>query len=248
MNVFIITGTSRGLGEAIATRLAEQEDHYLFCISRNKSEKLRSIPSDRVQYFEYDLSRPDGIPALMERIFEKIDETSVRTIHLINNAGVLTPIKPIDRADSRDIMQNMMVNLAAPILLTSEFVRRTRKWNVDKCVLNISSGAGKHPYDGWSCYCSSKAGLDMFTRCVSLEQQDQKYPVKVLSLAPGVVDTAMQTLIRSTRKEDFRHVDRFIKLKEEGELRTTDEVAAKIADLLMGPDFEQGGVLSIQDI
>ena len=69
-----------------------------------------------------------------------------------------------------------------------------------KRVVSISSGAGKKPYPGWGAYCTAKAGLDMLTRCVGVEQMNQPHPVEIYSIAPGVVDTDMQREIRAASR------------------------------------------------
>ena len=80
----------------------------------------------------------------------------------------------------------------------------TADLGVARRVVNISSGAASSPYAGWSVYCASKAGLDHFTRCVGLEQRGQAFPVTCIALAPGVIDTGMQEVIRASRGGIFR--------------------------------------------
>ena len=65
-----------------------------------------------------------------------------------------------------------------------------------KRILNISSGAGRNPYEGWGAYCTTKAGLDHFSRVVAMEQANEQYPVEIVSIAPGIIDTDMQATIR----------------------------------------------------
>ncbi len=71
------------------------------------------------------------------------------------------------------------------MLLSSAFIKHTKDWNVDKRIINISSGAAQNPYFGWAAYCTTKAGVNMLTKCIALEETDKKYPVKVISFAPG---------------------------------------------------------------
>src|SRR5690606_39270192 len=111
-----------------------------------------------------DLSRVDHLEEQMEEIVSSVDITSLESAVLINNAGVLSPTGPIEKATSRDIANHVEVNLTAPIILSSAFIRITENWEIPKTILNISSGAGRKPYSGWSCYCATKAGLDHFTR------------------------------------------------------------------------------------
>lgn len=133
------------------------------------------------------------------------------------------------------------------MILTSTFMKHTKDWKVDKRVINISSGAGKNPYFGWGAYCTTKAGVNMFTQCVATEEVEKEYPVKIVAFAPGVVDTNMQSQIRETNKEDFINLDRFIALKEEGKLLSPEYVAKAIRNLLETEDFPQGEIIRIDE-
>lgn len=249
MNYFIITGTSRGLGEAFARELLREGNH-LFCISRTKNEALLTEAMNKqvaLDYLEYDLSQVDGLEQLMEDLFENINLEQAEGIYLINNAGTLAPIGPVQHGASAQITHGIQLNLLAPMILTSSFIKHTERYQGEKRVVNISSGAGKNPYFGWSTYCTTKAGLDMFTRTVAVEQEREPYPVKIISFAPGVVDTEMQAEIRRTKEEDFIQVQRFIDLKESGSLLDPEFVATKLVELLISDDFPQGALLDIRD-
>ena len=105
---------------------------------------------------------------------------------------------PADKAGPLEIVRNIQINLTAPAVLLSGFIRHTQNWKMRKLVLNISSGAAVRPYFGWSAYCASKAGLEHFSRCAALEQKSRENPVTILSINPGVIDTSMQEKIRKT--------------------------------------------------
>ena len=100
--------------------------------------------------------------------------------------------------------------------------------NCSKQIVNISSGAAVKAYKGWSLYCSSKAGLDMATKSMAKEQSSSKNPVKINAIYPGVVETDMQEKIRSSSKQNFEEVERFVNLKNKNQLYTTGFVAKKI--------------------
>ena len=187
------------------------------------------------------------IESLVHNIVEKIDFSIVNTLSLINNAGVLSPIMPADRCSSTEILQNFQVNTIAPIILTAQFIKQTENSNCKRTVVNISSGAGKKPYYGWSAYSSSKAAIDMYTRVVGLEQVNRDNPVKIFSFAPGVVDTEMQEKIRKTKAEDFDSVERFKAFKLDGKLLKPEFVAKKLIDLMNRSDLIQGGIYDIKE-
>ncbi|MDM5189212.1 (S)-benzoin forming benzil reductase [Bacillus sp. DX4.1] len=249
MRYVILTGASQGLGEAIAIGLLEEHTR-LICISRKQNEQLiekakqLDIPLD---FHSFDLQDVHNLENYMETVFSSIAKEVVSSIHLINNAGMLAPMKPIEKSESDLLIANVNVNLIAPMLLTSSFMKHTKDWQVEKRVINISSGAGQKPYFGWGAYCTTKAGVNMFTQCVATEEAGKEYPVKTIAFAPGVVDTGMQQQIRQTEKEDFINLDRFITLKEEGKLLSPEYVAKAVIHLLETEDFEQGGVIRIDE-
>ncbi len=248
MKYYIITGTSRGLGEAFARELMTQ-DCVLFCISRNKNEfliKLAKETKTRLFYYSYDLTCVDGLEDLFKKIFEEIDFSKCQEICLINNAGVVAPVMPAEKCKGDSIVNNITLNQIAPMILSSFFISQTSKFTKKKSIINISSGAGRKPYYGWSSYCTSKAGLDMFSRVLGVEETGKVNPVKVMSIAPGIIDTEMQEEIRNSSVEDFPLLDNFIDYKEKGVLSDASEVAKAILKVIEN-GFEQGAILDIRD-
>ena len=249
MKYFIITGTSKGLGEAIVEQLIHP-NHHLFCISRTLNTKLvakAKTMNGELNYFEFDLNNIHQISELMKEIFQYIDLNEAEAIYLINNAGIVTPIKPINKADHEEVIGNIHVNLIAPMLLTSSFIQLTDSFTKEKRIYNISSGAGKKPYYGWSAYSSAKAGIDMFTQCVGIEQEERQSNVKIISIAPGVIETNMQESIRATNIEDFIYKERFVQMKEQGTLQTPEAAAKKLIRIFLQEELQNGQVIDIRD-
>ena len=249
MKYIIITGTSKGVGESIAKCLLNKNNH-LFCISRSLNKDLIAEAERKgvkLQYIQQDLNKVEEIEKLMEGIFKNIDTNNTDGVYLINNAGIVAPIKKVEGLKWEDVSLNLNVNLAAPMLITSNFIECAKELKVEKRIINISSGAGKRPISGWSAYCSAKAGVDLFTRCVALEQENEEFPAKVISFGPGIVDTNMQEEIRSSHKEDFVDLEKFIGFKEQGNLRQPEEVAEAVTELLFSESFENGKVTSISE-
>jgi benzil reductase ((S)-benzoin forming) len=234
MNYYIITGTSSGIGEAIARKLILQK-HKLFCISRRMNESVSDLASSaqsQLWYYEADLSQTGNISKLMNEIFGKMDSTEISAIALINNAAMLEPVMPAGRYDNIQLQQHLNVNLLAPMILTNEFIRHTKDLNLPKTIVNIGSGAASSPYEGWGPYCTSKAGLEMFTRTTALEQKNALFPVRLLSIAPGIVDTPMQARIRQVDSDDFPMKPRFEQLYQHNQLSRPVDVADKIIGML----------------
>ena len=95
----------------------------------------------------------------------------------------------------------------------------------------MSSGAAHTAIEGWSTYCSSKAGLDMLNKCIDMEYQD----IINLSIAPGKVDTPMQNDIRFADEKAFPRLKEFQKYYKDGELADAKEVASKYIMILQNP-------------
>lgn len=249
MKHFIITGASKGLGEGIAIALIH-EDHHLWCISRSESKTLKRMAEAkncRLDFLHFDLAVSHDIPSLCKMIFSTINTQNADGIYLINNAGVINPVGRIETCEAADVEHHIRINLLAPMHLTAEFIKTFKDLGIQKRILNISSGAANNPYYGWSSYCSSKAAIDMYTLCVETEQKDQKYPVEVMAVAPGIIDTGMQEVIRGTSEEQFVHRKKFIEYKESGKLVPPNLAGLKLARLLLSKDFKSGAVIDLRD-
>ena len=134
----------------------------------------------------------------------------------------------VDRVGAAELERALAVNFTAPILLMRRFLLATEESAKLRRVINVSSGAGRRPIFGWGPYCAAKAGIDMVTRVAALEAQTARTGVEVVSLAPGVIDTPMQGVVRSASPEEFVDVERFRQMKAAGELRAPADVAADI--------------------
>ncbi|ANY65971.1 short-chain dehydrogenase [Paenibacillus sp. BIHB 4019] len=240
MKVFFITGTSRGIGEELANQLLA-EGHHLFCLSRAENEQLieRSIQKKTsMTYYPFDLNHLLHIEHMFTELFSMIpQDREITGLYLINNAGMLAPVAPIEQNSAQSIIENANINLLAPMIMTANFLKRARDYQVEKRIMNISSGSARYLLPSQSCYSTSKAGLDSFSKSVSLEQTVQPYPAKVVSVYPGMIDTQMQAEMRSVSKADFPYVDQFIQIAEEGKLQTPEYTAAKLIELLFSEDF-----------
>ena len=250
MNYYIITGTSRGIGEAIAKSLIEP-GNTIFAVSRTLNEDLVEMASSLnvpLFYTEADLSVRLETEAFINSVFEKIQLTDNDRIALMNNAGMLEPIAPVKSVDFLLAEKHLNLNLLAPAILSSVFLSKTASFSVPKVILNISSGASTHAFSGWSIYCSSKAGLDMFTKTSGLEQTTEPFPTVIFSLAPGIIETGMQEMIRNTDSHLFPDRNIFIQLYDEGKLAKAGDVALIINNKLFSPGIVTGSVLTIDQL
>ena len=224
-NLFVVTGTTRGLGHALATRIARDPANELVALAR-----AATGPVEGGWRIEADMADTAALERACDALEQRIAGRGYARAVLINNAGIVAPVGPLDQVDAGEVERNLVVNLVAPMLLMRRFIRATGHVPLRR-IINISSGAGRRPIFGWSAYCAAKAGLDMASRTVAAEAQARGLAIEVTSLAPGVIDTSMQATVRGASKEAFIDVERFIAMKDEGTLRPADDVAADILRL-----------------
>jgi NAD(P)-dependent dehydrogenase (short-subunit alcohol dehydrogenase family) len=239
MKKAIVTGHSKGLGAGIAGALL-QSGYNVLGLSRSALPGFES----GLEQVALDLGDAQGLSNWLESgelaDFLEHAETAI----LVNNAGIVEPIAPLGRQGAAAIARAVTVNVSAALILADAFVAATEGLE-DRRLVNISSGAGRHAYTGWSVYCATKAALDHHVRGVA---DDNIAGLKVESLAPGVIDTGMQATIRATSEEDFALRERFVGLKESGALGDPDSVGAKIAAHVTGPKFGAELVTDIREL
>ena len=183
---------------------------------------------------------------VMGRLLDEIPYERCGDVILINNAGVLAPIGALDTADPAAIDAALQVNLMAPLRLMVLFIRAAHRMRGDRRIINITSGAGRHPYAGWSHYCAAKAAVNMLTRCTALDQRRRSNPVNMCAVAPGVVATDMQAEIRRADDSDFPDRPRFVRLAESGGLLAPEAVARLIVGLDAGGQFRSGQLYDLR--
>jgi benzil reductase ((S)-benzoin forming) len=242
-SAYVVTGTTRGIGRALAEQIVARGDR-LYSLSRAPDSRVGAWHN-----YECDLRYPDQVDQAMTRILDEMGRVPCRDAVLICNAGVLGPIEPVGDLTPDQIAEHMQVNLLTPIFLIGLFLRATRQWQCRRRIIAMSSGAGRHPYAGWSLYCGSKAGLDMVVRCAAREQQaGEANPVTISAVAPGVVATDMQTEIRGADEAHFPARARFVELHASGKLSSPKQVAATILELDAGGRFVNGGLYDLRDV
>ena len=161
-------------------------------------------------------------------------------------ANAQVAVVPI-AAGGPDLANALRVGLEAPMLLTAAFLRATRAWAMPKKVLLISSGLGRRAMAGSASYCAAKAGMDHLARALSLEESANAHGAKVVSLAPGVIDTDMQVQLRTADPARFPERERFAGLKSGGHLDSPAQAAAKVLAYLDRADFGANPVADVRD-
>jgi benzil reductase ((S)-benzoin forming) len=230
MRYFFITGTSRGIGKAVTELLLENSENRVVGFARTNT-----IEHPNYTHHTLDLNDLTAVKAFEFPALADADQ-----IVLFNNAGTLGTLKQVEHIDPDDIIAAYNINLISPSIMINAFMKNYSSNDATKLIVNVSSGAAQNPYAGWSLYCASKAGLDMFTRVVELEQQEHPHKkIKTHAVAPGVVDTGMQTEIRSADKAHFVSLNKFVELKESGDLVSPQLVAKKFVELFNDPESVQ---------
>lgn len=241
-NLNIITGCSKGIGKAILEKSCSIDNTFTIGVSRSKID----LKNPSFLHIETDLCETSKCLKIMEELKNWVLTHSYESVVLLNNAGRLGPIKKGWEGNPDEITKTFFLNLTAPVLLQNALLGlATENRKIE--IVNISSGAAKNPYHGWQAYCSSKAGLDMQTRVTALEIENAVLNAKVWNLLPGVVDTQMQSNIRSANENDFVTVDRFIQLKKENKLTQPEVVAQFILKAIRSDKFKNGGIYDIRD-
>ncbi len=240
MNLHIVTGGSRGLGQALVNFLTERGDDVAD-ISRS------GISCAKSRSFNCDLATADPKERAIQSVFEAFPIKQYDRLTLVNNAGMVDPIKHVADLDEVSIARNIAVNLTAPIALTSAFLRLSAGFDGPRVIANVSSGAASRPKASWATYSSAKAGLECFTKALAMDLADDSR-VKTIIFEPGVVDTEMQALIRNTRPEDFDDVARFVTYKNDGQLLSATTVAAALGALVSRHDLASFTKVSVHDL
>jgi len=250
VELYILTGASRGLGRAMAEQLLAPS-HTLLTISRKPDRSLDAAAAAsgaRIEQWALDVALDVGVAARLEAWLHRHTGAGFTTATLINNAALVGRVGPIESMAAEMLAAVVRVDLEAPMLLTAAFLRATRPWPTRRRVLNISSGAGRRTLSGSAAYCAAKAGLDHFARVVAEDEVLLPNPAGIVSLAPGVIDTDMQTDLRSAAPEGFPGQAQFVAMKATGQLATAKEAAARCLAYLARPDFGTHPVADVRDV
>lgn len=193
--VVIVTGASRGIGAAAAAALGKvgaslvltardaiQIEAVAQAITRDGGKAI-GLACD-----VSDWNAVQRLAAETQRRFGRIDA-------LINNAGVIEPIAVTAESDPTAWARAIQINLVGAYYAIRAVLPPMLAAG-GGTIVNVSSGAAHNPLEGWSAYCSGKAGLAMLTRQVALEHAAQG--IRVFGFQPGTTDTEMQVIIRAS--------------------------------------------------
>lgn len=244
----IVTGSSRGLGAALVSQCL-QHGHTVIGIARHANPALDDLATDTgavLHQWRHDLSQPESAAWPLLEWLQAQPHDRYTAVTLINNAGRMAPLVPLAAQTPEDTAQALRVGLEAPMVLTGLFLRGTQNWAGPRNVLNISSGLGQRAMAASAAYCAAKAGLDHFSRCVALEEANRPNGARIVSLAPGVIDTDMQVQLREADPATFPDQASFVRLHAQGHLLEADDVARCVLAWLKRPDFGHNVVADVR--
>lgn len=236
--VAIVTGASRGLGRAIAEELAKRGMAVVvaardLAACEEVAREIRGVGGEALAV-ACDITSRGEVEAVVREALAHFGRLDV----LVNNAGTIEPICRLSECDIEAWERSIRVNLLGAFYAIRAVLPHFQEAG-GGVIIDISSGAAQRPLEGWSAYCSSKAGLAMLTRCVAHEQGDDG--ILAYGVRPGVVDTDMQVKIRASGVNEVSQLPR--------ESLLPPEVPARfVADLcLLRPKELSGTELSVGD-
>jgi NAD(P)-dependent dehydrogenase (short-subunit alcohol dehydrogenase family) len=246
--LYILTGSSRGLGASIAEQLLAP-GVTLLGIARGTHPGLDSAGAAKgatVLQWQADLGEPLPLAQALGDWLSRFDSNQFDRASLVNNAGLISRVGPVDAASDAELSLALRVGLEAPLLLSAAFLRSTARWRGDRRVLNISSGLGRRAMAGSASYCAAKAGLDHLSRAMALDEAARPNGARIVSLAPGVIDTDMQAQLRAAEPGGFPDHERFVALKSQRQLASADAAARQVVSWLHRADFGQEVVADVR--
>jgi 3-oxoacyl-[acyl-carrier protein] reductase len=228
--VALVTGAARGIGAAIAERLAADGASVAINYATSKedaealAERIRGN-GGKAKAIQADIGNPSQAKAFVDAAVKELGRLDI----LVNNAGKFH-IGPIGTVDEADVRSLFAVNVEGPIFATqaaaSYFSTEGGR------VINVSSIAATHSLPGLSVYSATKAALDALTRVWAAELGPRG--VTVNAVAPGAVDTAMLKAA-TPRMGGEEAVKGMVARTPLGRLGTTSDVADVVA-FLASPD------------
>ena len=227
----MITGASRGIGEAAARAFAAAGANVVLVargqdaiveIAGSIGDQALAIPCDVSKFWE------------VERAVQAAEDTFGSVDVLVNNAGMIEPVAHLAAIDPNDWDRVIDVNLKG-VFYGMRAVLPGMIARGGGTILNISSGAATNAIEGWSHYCASKAGVLMLTRMG--DKENREAGVRVIGLSPGTVATEMQREIKASGVNPVSQLDWSVHIPPEWPARALVWMCDAEADGYLGQDI-----------
>ena len=188
----LITGASRGIGAAAAREFAaaganvalvSRDGNALNALAEEIGESALALPCDVADF--------NAVQTVVSNAHDKWGRLDV----LINNAGMIEPIARLENSEPSAWARLINVNVTGVfngMRAAVPFMKNAGSGTI----ITVSSGAAHRPLEGWSAYCTSKAGAAMLTQALDLEERENG--LRVMGLSPGTVATQMQREIKAS--------------------------------------------------
>ena len=196
MKVLLVTGASKGIGQA--TAILGARSGYRVCVNYNSSPEAAQNTIDQISSeggtaisIKADVSTEDGVKFL----FQKIDEKYGRLDGLFNNAGIILPSARVETITADQLERLWRINVTSQFLCAREAIKRmsTKHGGQGGSIVNMSSVHSRIGAPGeFVSYAASKGAIDAFTHGLSLELV--KEGIRVNAVRPGLIDTDIHAL------------------------------------------------------
>ena len=243
-HVAIVTGAGRGLGRAVAERLAAMGAAVVLA-SRNAPElddvaKAIKRAGGKALAQTADIADERQVQELVLATERWVGPATI----LVNNAGMVDPIVPLARSNAALWLRSVAINVGGTYLATRAALPGMLDRGYGR-IVTISSGAASRPSAGWTAYAAGKAAIVQMMRSLALELEGTG--VTASAFNPGYMDTEMQERIRRTSTADFPRSDEYRAAQREGKLKDPKEPARAVAYLALPSTQRNGEALEFSD-
>ena len=259
MILLVVSGASRGFGQAVAAAFVKSSTTPIVAILTARSEQglletkdlmltaasSTNTNSANISIHPVDLGDLDKLERNLEELIEAAKPfAQYERIVIVNNAGSLGHLgKATDMTSLQDFSQIINLNVTSSLWFTTRWARELSR-NENVTIVNISSLCAVQAFPTMSTYCAGKAARDMFHESLAKE-----HPLlKILNYAPGAMDTDMTVALREEEKLEDGIRDFFIGAHAKGELIDPKASAAKLVKLVLSGDYESGKHVDYWDV
>ncbi len=227
----LVTGAGRGIGASTARHFAKAGANVVLTArSEGAIAELASDLGNKALAVPCDVSRYEDLCRAVDTACDTFGGLDV----LIGNAGVIEPISHLQSADPEEWGKVIDINLKG-VFYGMRAVMPVMTKAGGGTIITISSGAASSALEGWSHYCTSKAGAAMLTRCA--DKEGRASGLRVMGLSPGTVATEMQHEIKASGINPVSQLDWSDHIPPDWPARALMWMCTKDADEFIGAEI-----------